>query len=80
MKRKSQGRSDNGSVLSSLSLSHGKRARLWRLLYGHGPANGTLMVLPLDQGLEHGPSDFFPLPIALRHPTQRPHRIRGPTA
>ena len=23
------------------------------------------MVLPLDQGLEHGPSDFFPNPAAL---------------
>ena len=51
--------------LSSLSLAHGKRVRLWRLLYGHGPANGTLMVLPLDQGLEHGPADFFPNPPAL---------------
>jgi fructose-bisphosphate aldolase, class I len=66
MKRKSQGRNNalNGS-LSSLSLSHGKRVRLWRLLYGHGPGNGTLMVLPLDQGLEHGPTDFFPNPPAL---------------
>ena len=43
----------------------GKRVRLWRLLYGYGPANGTLLVLPLDQGLEHGPSDFFPNPAAL---------------
>jgi class I fructose-bisphosphate aldolase len=38
---------------------------MWRLLYGHGPANGTLLVLPLDQGLEHGPTDFFPNPAAL---------------
>jgi class I fructose-bisphosphate aldolase len=45
--------------LDALSLSHGKRTRLWRLLYGHGPGNGTLMILPLDQGLEHGPADFF---------------------
>jgi fructose-bisphosphate aldolase, class I len=66
MKRKSQGRIDSpGTSLSSLSLAHGKRARLWRLLYGHGPGNGTLMVLPLDQGLEHGPTDFFPNPPAL---------------
>jgi fructose-bisphosphate aldolase, class I len=64
MKRKSQAR-NSGSVLSSLSVAHGKRARLFRLLYGHGPANGTLMVLPLDQGLEHGPTDFFPNPAAL---------------
>jgi class I fructose-bisphosphate aldolase len=51
--------------LDALSLPHGKRTRLWRLLYGHGPGNGTLMVLPLDQGLEHGPADFFPNPEAL---------------
>ncbi len=64
MKRNSQGLSDPPS-LRSLGLAHGKRARLFRLLYGHGPGNGTLMVLPLDQGLEHGPSDFFPNPAAL---------------
>jgi class I fructose-bisphosphate aldolase len=38
---------------------------LWRLLYGHGPGNGTLLVLPMDQGFEHGPSDFFPNPDAV---------------
>jgi len=65
MKRKSQARNSNGSPLASLSLAHGKRTRLFRLLYRHGPANGTLMVLPLDQGLEHGPTDFFPNPAAL---------------
>lgn len=51
-------------TLDTLSLSHGKRTRLHRMLYGHGPGNGTLLVLPLDQGLEHGPADFFPLPPA----------------
>jgi class I fructose-bisphosphate aldolase len=51
--------------LASLSVSHGKRVRLWRMLYGHGPRNGTLAVLPLDQGLEHGPADFFPNPAAV---------------
>ncbi len=66
MKRKSQARNDRpATALASLSLAHGKRARLSRLLYGHGPGNGTLMVLPLDQGLEHGPTDFFPNPKAL---------------
>lgn len=35
------------------------------MLYGHGPGNGTLLVLPLDQGLEHGPTDFFPHPPAI---------------
>jgi fructose-bisphosphate aldolase, class I len=64
MKRKSQAKSQRPS-LASLSVSHGKRVRLWRLLYGHGPRNGTLLVLPLDQGLEHGPTDFFPNPPAL---------------
>jgi class I fructose-bisphosphate aldolase len=40
----------------------GKRTRLHRLLYEHGPGNGTLLLLPIDQGLEHGPVDFFPNP------------------
>jgi class I fructose-bisphosphate aldolase len=57
--------SNSFESLSKLSLSHGKRARLWRLLYGHGPRNGSLLVLPLDQGLEHGPTDFFPNPPAV---------------
>lgn len=48
--------------LDDLPLSTGKRARLYRLLYGAGPANGTLLILPIDQGLEHGPRDFFPNP------------------
>ncbi|MCI4330111.1 MAG: fructose-bisphosphate aldolase [Thermoplasmata archaeon] len=51
-------------ALSSLGLSLGKRARLKRLLYGHGPGGGTLLVLPIDQGLEHGPVDFFANPEA----------------
>lgn len=43
-------------------LSTGKRTRLHRLLYQFGPANGTLLMLPIDQGLEHGPRDFFTNP------------------
>lgn len=54
-----------GNVPEALSSTLGKRARLWRLLYGSGPGNGTLLILPLDHGLEHGPSDFFPHPPAL---------------
>lgn len=46
-------------------LSHGKRVRLHRLLYEYGPKNGTLVLLPIDQGLEHGPVDFFDNPDAL---------------
>ncbi len=45
--------------LDELHLSTGKQARLRHLLYGSGPANGTLMILPIDQGLEHGPRDFL---------------------
>lgn len=50
-------------TLGSLDhLSLGKRTRLHRLLYEHGPGNGRLLLLPIDQGLEHGPVDFFPNP------------------
>jgi class I fructose-bisphosphate aldolase len=34
-------------------------------MYEHGPANGTLMMLPIDQGLEHGPVDFFDNPDSI---------------
>src|SRR5262245_10429762 len=61
--RQSQARS--ADALASLRLPPGKRVRMWRLLYGAGPRNGNLLVLPLDQGLEHGPTDFFPHPPAL---------------
>lgn len=43
-------------------LSAGKRARLYRMLYEYGPGHGKLMILPIDQGLEHGPRDFFENP------------------
>ncbi|MCI4334818.1 MAG: fructose-bisphosphate aldolase [Thermoplasmata archaeon] len=46
-------------------MAPGKRTRLQRLLYQHGPGGGTLLVLPIDQGLEHGPMDFFANPEAL---------------
>lgn len=51
--------------LSDLGLSPGKRTRLKRLLYDYGPGGGTLLVLPIDQGLEHGPVDFFANPESL---------------
>jgi class I fructose-bisphosphate aldolase len=44
------------------TLSPGKRARLRRLLYDYGPGDGALLLLPIDQGIEHGPRDFFPNP------------------
>ena len=36
-----------------------KRSRLRRILQQHGLCNGTALFLPYDQGLEHGPRDFF---------------------
>lgn len=52
-------------TLDELELSSGKKARLYRMMYEHGPGNGTLLFLPIDQGLEHGPIDFFVNPDAL---------------
>ncbi len=48
--------------LETVSLAHGKRARLYRMLHEHGPGRGTMLALPVDQGLEHGPADFLPNP------------------
>ncbi|MFD2080895.1 fructose-bisphosphate aldolase, class I [Actinopolymorpha cephalotaxi] len=50
--------------LRQLGLSTGKKARLHRILFQHGVGNGTAMFLPYDQGLEHGPRDFFANPAA----------------
>ena len=46
------------------TLAPGKRTRLRRLLFEFGPGDGTLMMLPIDQGIEHGPRDFFPNPAS----------------
>ena len=46
-------------TLEDLDLPTGKKSRLYRLLYKYGPGNGRMLVLPIDQGLEHGPRDFF---------------------
>lgn len=51
--------------LEDMTLSAGKKARLYRFLYQFGPGAGKMMVLPIDQGLEHGPRDFFENPAAL---------------
>src|SRR5436190_22743013 len=50
--------------LSECGLSTGKKARLERILFHHGVGNGTAIFLPYDQGLEHGPRDFFANPAA----------------
>ncbi len=52
-------------TLEDLDLPTGKKIRLYRLLHKYGPGNGRLMVLPIDQGLEHGPRDFFINPESL---------------
>ena len=46
------------------TLAPGKRTRLRRLLFEFGPGHGTLLLLPIDQGIEHGPRDFFPNPAS----------------
>lgn len=53
------------TTLKHLDLILGKRIRLHRLLYKYGPGNGTLLLLPIDQGLEHGPVDFFANPDSI---------------
>ena len=51
-------------ALDQLGLNTGKKARLHRILQEHGLRNGTAIFLPYDQGLEHGPRDFFANPAA----------------
>jgi class I fructose-bisphosphate aldolase len=55
---------DTRTPLAERGLDAGKRARLHRILFQHGLRNGTALFLPYDQGLEHGPRDFFPNPTA----------------
>lgn len=50
--------------IGELGLSIGKKARLFGILHQHGLGNGTALFLPYDQGLEHGPRDFFANPAA----------------
>jgi class I fructose-bisphosphate aldolase len=52
-------------LLEDLNLNLGKRTRLHRILYEHGPGNGMALILPIDHGLEHGPRDFFANPESL---------------
>ena len=50
--------------LSERGLGTGKKARIHRILHQFGLKNGTALFLPYDQGLEHGPRDFFSNPKA----------------
>lgn len=52
-------------TIEDLDLPTGKKVRLYRLLHKYGPGNGRMLVLPIDQGLEHGPRDFFVNPESL---------------
>ncbi|WP_291407464.1 hypothetical protein [Actinophytocola sp.] len=52
------------ATLGERGLDTGKRGRLHRLLHEHGQRNGTALLLQYDQGLEHGPRDFFVSPAA----------------
>lgn len=44
--------------LEDRGLSTGKLTRLRRMLHLHGAQDGTMLLLPYDHGLEHGPRDF----------------------
>jgi fructose-bisphosphate aldolase, class I len=50
--------------LSERGLPTGPKARLNRILFQHGLRNGTALFLPYDQGMEHGPRDFFANPAS----------------
>ncbi len=63
--------------LEDMTLSTGKKARLHRLMYERGPGNGTMLFLPIDQGLEHGPVDFFENPAAQNPEFQCEMALRG---
>ena len=63
--------------IGELGLDTGKKARLHRILYQFGLRNGTALFLPYDQGLEHGPRDFFANPAAERPGLHRQARAGG---
>jgi len=50
--------------LELANLGPGEKRRLHELMVAHGPGNGKIMLLPIDQGLEHGPRDFIVNPPA----------------
>lgn len=52
----------------SLDLPHissAKRKHLSRFMFEHGVKNGKMLFLPIDHGIEHGPSDFLKNPPAV---------------
>ena len=66
-----------GATLDEMDVAPGKRARLYQLLYAHGPGHGKMLVLPIDQGLEHGPRDFFVNPDSLNPDFQLRLAVEG---
>ena len=64
-------------TLDEMNLSIGKKARLYKMMYQFGPANGTMLFLPIDQGLEHGPLNFFPNPPSENPDFQLELALRG---
>ena len=63
--------------LPDRGLETGKLARMHRILDRHGLANGTALFLPYDQGLEHGPRDFFATQQHRIRPTSSGSRSRA---
>lgn len=59
------GAADRNLAVFPPDMSTGKKTRLRRIMYGHGPGNGRALILPFDQGLEHGPRDFFDNPASV---------------
>ncbi len=69
-----------GMTSSDMNLDHlsmGKRTRLRHMMYQFGPGNGTLLILPIDQGLEHGPIDMFTNPESINPDFQFRLAIEG---
>ncbi len=54
-----------------------KKKNLDKMLYKHGMGKGKLLILPIDQGLEHGPMDFFANPEAKNPEFQLKLAIEG---
>lgn len=42
-----------------------KQQNIKRLMFERGPGNGKLLILPIDHGMEHGPSDMLDCPWAI---------------
>lgn len=52
----------------SLDLPHispAKKKHLSRFMFEHGVKNGRMLFLPIDHGVEHGPSDFLSNPPSI---------------